>query len=499
MKRFFIFSLSALVLAGCAVTQEPYTAREFEELSQKDLERFPQQEPITQEITLEEAMARAVKYNLKRQVELMQEDMAHNQAMLAKFSMLPSLDVEGGYDHRDTELIFDSYNIETGETQDSNTINTENETRTASAMLVWNVLDFGVSYSLAKQASDQELMARERKRRAVQEILRDVREAYWRAAGSDMMKEELVQLSEHVLRALRLSETTQAALLENPQRTLLYQRSLLDILMSLKEVQAGVIDSKAKLTTLMGLAPGTAYSLKKPPRVLPIQRLRFDMEEMERRTLRDHPALHEAHYQTRFAAEEARKEIKRLFPGLEFSVGGSYDSNKYLHNQSWATAGVQMSWNLFSLFSAPRRIETAKRKKELVEKQRLELTMALLTRLHVGRAQYELALENFQLADCLEEVGDKLHELNLKSRRANTSNDLDVIRSRVDLLRAQMRRTVKYADLQASIALLKESTGLNLLPDILPSYDLEALRAAIREQRQRHEEDLEYVGHYCRK
>ncbi|MBT8420629.1 MAG: TolC family protein [Gammaproteobacteria bacterium] len=497
MNKFLVLSFSALMLGGCAVTQTPYTAEEFDKLAQEDMRILPEQEPFDGEMTLDEAMARAIKYNLQRQVKLMEQELAHNQTVLSKFDLLPSLDITGSSTHRDDHLVLDSYDITGGGNNPNNNVNTERSNNAASGKLVWNVLDFGVSHSIAKQTGDEELKSRERKRRAVQEILRDVREAYWRAVGSGSVEDDVAQLSEETLRALRLSAKSQKALLRSPEKALLYQRSLLEILVRLKEIQAGIIAAKAKLTSLMGLRPNAAYTLKKPPAVLPIQRLHLSLEEMEQVALRNHPALREAHYQTRFAAEEARKEIKRLFPGLEFSLGANYDSNRFLHHQSWTSAGVQVSWNLFSLFSASKRIETAKQKKELSNRQRLDLSVALLTRLYVGNAQYELAVEDFQLAACLEDVGAKLHDLKVKSMKAKTGNRLDLIHSRVDLLRLQLQRTVKYADLQASIALLQESTGQDLLPEALPNHDLETLRTAIQERRELNEEELEYVGRYC--
>ena len=45
----------------------------------------------------------------------------------------------------------------------------------------WNLLDFGVSYYRARQQADQVLIAEERKRKVVQNILADTRNAYWRA------------------------------------------------------------------------------------------------------------------------------------------------------------------------------------------------------------------------------------------------------------------------------------------------------------------------------
>jgi len=320
MKKILALSLSAFLLGGCAVIQNPFTDKEFEKFAQEDIQAIPEQEPFTGPLTLDEAMARALKYNLERRVKLMEQELAGNQALLAKFDLLPKLDVQANRTRRSNHLVLDSYNLETGAPQNSDNVNTERSGNTASAKLVWNVLDFGVGYSLAKQAADEELMSQERRRRAVQEILRDVRDAYWRAVGSGSVEDDVDRLTEETMRALRLSARSQRALARNPEKALLYQRSLLEILANLKEIQAGIVAARAKLTSLMGLPPSVGYTLAEPPKVLPIQRLRLDLDEMEQFALRDHPALREAHYQARSMAEEAKKEIKRLFPGVEFST-----------------------------------------------------------------------------------------------------------------------------------------------------------------------------------
>ncbi|VFN03595.1 MAG: hypothetical protein BECKG1743D_GA0114223_108211, partial [Candidatus Kentron sp. G] len=125
MKKFLALSLSALLLGGCSVTQEPYTAQEFDELAQEDLRAFPEQEPFSREITLDEAMARAIKYNLKRQSELMSQELAYNQAVLSKFDLLPSLDIEGTSTHRSEQTVLDSEHADTGEPNDPDNINSE--------------------------------------------------------------------------------------------------------------------------------------------------------------------------------------------------------------------------------------------------------------------------------------------------------------------------------------------------------------------------------------
>ena len=53
--------------------------------------------------------------------------------------------------------------------------------------LAWNLLDFGVSYFRARQLSDQKLIAEERRRKAVQTLVHDVRIAWWRAEAAQRL------------------------------------------------------------------------------------------------------------------------------------------------------------------------------------------------------------------------------------------------------------------------------------------------------------------------
>ena len=64
----------ALLVSGCAVTPEPISEDERLARASADLEAmFADQEGLTGPITLSEAMARAVKYNLDHRVKLMEE------------------------------------------------------------------------------------------------------------------------------------------------------------------------------------------------------------------------------------------------------------------------------------------------------------------------------------------------------------------------------------------------------------------------------------------
>ena len=60
----------AWLTAGCAVIPVPLTSEDLEQRVQKDLTQLTQyQEPVSRPITLYEAMARALRFNLEARVQ----------------------------------------------------------------------------------------------------------------------------------------------------------------------------------------------------------------------------------------------------------------------------------------------------------------------------------------------------------------------------------------------------------------------------------------------
>jgi outer membrane protein TolC len=149
---------------------------------------FGSQEKITAPVTLENAMARALKYNMDYRVKLMEEAMGQRQLDVANLDMLPKLAASAGYTARDKDNASSSQNVATGEQSLAPSISTEKQDRMADLSLSWNVLDFGVSYYTAQQQADRVLILEQRKRRVGQQLVQQVREAWWQAAGAQQLQ-----------------------------------------------------------------------------------------------------------------------------------------------------------------------------------------------------------------------------------------------------------------------------------------------------------------------
>jgi len=104
MRKFILTAAACFTLIGCAVNPLPLDQSDLA-LKADDyrLRVTADQEPITRPVSLYEAMARALKYNLDKRVELMETALRTGNLKLARYDMLPQLVANGGYTGRNNQ------------------------------------------------------------------------------------------------------------------------------------------------------------------------------------------------------------------------------------------------------------------------------------------------------------------------------------------------------------------------------------------------------------
>ena len=101
--------------AGCALTPEPITPEERAALVSTDRRHlFENQEPVTGPISLEEAIARAIKYNYDYRLTAMDQALQNRQLDLSRYDMLPKLAASAAGTARSNENLTVSENTRTG-------------------------------------------------------------------------------------------------------------------------------------------------------------------------------------------------------------------------------------------------------------------------------------------------------------------------------------------------------------------------------------------------
>jgi outer membrane protein TolC len=456
--------LTVALLAGCSIVPQAVTAPEVKERAQRDQQAmYAGQEAIRGPVGLEEAVARALKYNLDYRLKVMESALSVGIADVSRFEMLPKLVTSAGYSSRSSDSGGTSVNIATGAVSLEPSTSQERQRATAAADFSWNVLDFGISYYRARQQADQVLIAEERRRRVMQNILQDVRSAYWRAVGAQRLSREAAALSERARSALERSRDAEKQGLVPAREALNYQRLLLDSVALLATRRQELAYAKLELRALMSVPAGSDFTVVEADEP-ELRALPTDIAALEEEALRQRPELREEDYRVRVTALEARRQLLALLPGLNFSLGLQHDSNRYLANNSWVDSGAQVGLNLFKLLSLPALKQSQAAQVQADEARRMALSMAVVTQVRVAVERYRMSLQDLAVAKESGLVDQRLASYARAGISARADSELELIRAETRALNSAYQRYASFAATQMAFGRIVNSVGLQAVP-----------------------------------
>lgn len=472
--------LCIITFASCAVRPTAFTEEQYRELIQLDQVAWSgNMEPVTGPVTLDEAIARALKYNLDHRVRLLEQAQAAANFEAGKFDMLPRLMANAGYHWRDNEAIRDSIDSVTGAPSLANpSISSQRERSNSDLTLSWSLLDFGLGYYNAKQNADRILVASERRRKAMHNLIRDVTTTYWRALAAQQLGEQVMQTIREAEQALADSNEILAAQINNPTDTLRYQRNLLENLRLLENVERELASARIELATLLSLPPGSQIELVEPTRT-DLRPLGEDMEELEAIALFSNADLREQSYNARIAAQETRKTLLRMIPGLSFNYGQHYDDDTYLVNQQWNQASVTAGFNLFNVLAAPANRRASQYGADVEETRRMAVQVAVLSQLHLSAHHYNDALRQYFRAESIFNVDRRLSELARGQQVSQMGSPLERISSEVTEILSSVRMYQSMARVNEACGRVQSTLGLEPQIGSLDELDLQQLRREI--------------------
>jgi outer membrane protein TolC len=472
----------SLVLSACGtVKPEAFSAKENKERAAADrVKMYEEQEPVTKPLAFEDAAARALKYNLDYRLKLAEQAFAMNMLDVSRFDMLPKMLVGAGLLNRNNDSGGTSVGIVSGVQTLSPSTSSERSHTVANAELSWSILDFGMSYYRSQQRADSYLIADERRRKVIQNIMQDVRIAYWRALGAQRMMPRVDALLVKAEAALAKSRQIEEQRLMPPPTVLAYQRALIDATTLLLQRRKELEQSRAELIALMNLTPGMSFTLADTSNE-PLPALPTNVDELERLAMEMRPELAEDAYRKRITLNELKVAQLSMFPNLSATIGLNQDSNKYLFNGNWIESGLRLSWNLLKLPQWPALKRAIGNQASVDDMRRYAQGMAVLTQVRIGLQNYGLSRTEFQMSDQSASVDSRLLGYTRSAVKANTEGELEVIRAESRALLTEYQRSAAYAQAQAAWGRVYNSVGLDVLPTALQSSTVDGLSKAIKE------------------
>lgn len=454
-----------LVLAGCGSLTDPLTAGEREQLATDSRRQlFEGQEAVERPLTLAEATARAVKYQAEHRQRRMEEAAAAAQLDVARFDLLPRLTTSAGYNWRNNESF--GFGFAPDGTVSSNpTASVERERYTASIGLAWSVLDFGASYFRARQLADQKLIVEERRRKAVQTLMHDVRVAWWRAEAAERLLPAADGLLAEIDQAVEKTRVIESSKLLPPVQTATLRRALLDLAQQIAFRRQDLAQAQVELAVLISAPPGAEVRLQGPDsEARTVLDLTADLDALESLALRTRPEIAEEGYRARISRDEARKAVVALLPNLSFDTAYNYDSNRFLLNNTWTSVGINVALNLVKAFSYPAVKRSEAAQKAADDARRVAMAMAVLAQTRLAAVRYMLVADEFLIWEEAVRDDDLIVRHLSSSERVGIDNELELVRARARALASRMNRDLAYANLQASVARLYNSVGYDAVP-----------------------------------
>ncbi|MBP8146927.1 MAG: TolC family protein [Acidovorax sp.] len=472
-----------LVLAACgSVSPKPFSQAEIgERVSQDVASMYKDQEVIAAPIDFHEAAARALKYNLDYKLKLMETALSRSLHDVSTYEMLPRLVAGAGYSSRNNDSGGTSVLIEPPRSVSLNPSTSQERSHTMSNLsFSWNALDFGVSYLRAQQKADQVLMAEERRRKVIQNVLQDVRNSYWRAVGAQKLLPRVDGLLERVNTALERAKAIEKQGIMPQAQVLGYQRALLDAVSTLTLRRQDLELAKAELRALMSVEPGVEFTLAEQNE-LALPRVSVDVEKLERLALEKRPEIMEEWYRKRVTENDIKAAKVLLWPNISLDAGWQYDSNKYLYNSTWFDTGIRVSWNLLKLTQYPALKKAHQAQNDTDDMRRLALSMAVLTQVRVGLQRYNLSLQELKFSEESLGVDKRLLNYAQAAAKSQFDSELEVIRTEARALLGEYQRYAAYSNAQAAWGRVYNSVGLDILPETVEGHDVKTLAVAMKD------------------
>lgn len=449
------------VLSGCVAMPVPLAKDELAKVAFEDRRAIAEQgEPIQGPISMAEAVARALKYNLGYRTRLLEEAVAEGQLDLDKWELLPDFVANVAAENRTRDRsVFNS-------NQTISSATAEKNSRAADIGFSWNVLDFGISYYTAKQNANRFLAAQERRRKTLNQIVQEVRSVYWRAVALETLKERIRQTVTLAEGALKDIDKVTADNLRGPIETLRFKRDLLDSIVQLERVKSDLATAKVELAGLINLVPGTAFEIVIPEEVnLSVPSWKVSLDQMEEIALVNNPDIREGSYEKRIVIDESKKALIGLFPGVTLLASRQHDANSFLVNNDWYQISARLSWNILDLASAPDRLRQGERNEQLAHSRRVALTMAVLVQLHVSYADYLNARNYFDRADAIHAVDDKIAQLTRLRQQENINSVWQLVVAETSAVVSAARRYQSYAEAEAALARMYSTLGSDIVEE----------------------------------
>jgi len=475
--------LISLMMTSCAYWPKFLTVPERQEVTKANYTRAQNTvKPVGEMLGLNEAIARAIKYNMDYRTKMMEQAIAMGVSDLSNFEMLPKVVANAGYNYRNNDFITSAKGAYTGTPSTSEPyLNSDQKYSTSNLNLNWNLLDFGVSYYTAKQNADRILIASEKRRRTMHVLVQDVQTAYIRAASAQKLKADIKKTIREANEALTKSKAIEAEGLQSPLETLKFEKSLLDNIKILETVDQELSTAMLELNQLVNLPANSRYELKDPDTFqAPSSFTNRTVEEFEVRALLRNADLNESIYNARVARQEVHKSLLKILPNLNFALSPQQSSNSFLINKDWMDGSAALSFNLWNVLTYSDTKKIAKLNEDLALEKRAMVQMAVVTQVYLAKMQLLSMDDLYQRSSEIDAVDTRIAKIVSIRRKEGAASQAEEVAANASMILSRLRKYQALSQLFLASGRMQATIGLEPEIDHVNEMNLEDLTFIVK-------------------
>ena len=325
----------------------------------------------------------------------------------------------------------------------------------------WDLLEVGLSGFKANRRAIKAYSQGEQNQYLCNKLMVDVENAYWRAVAFEQANKKTTWLKDRVAFALELSQKRAA---ENPDtklQELMFQRELININRWYQSLFRSLVSAKPELARLMNLPAETEFELQSKRLPANLGELgEKDAVSLIAEAYRNRPEIRQSLYKADLTALKNEEDLWRHLPAMRFFLGGNSNTNSFVLNSNFVSAGASLSWDLLRLGQ----IGETKRNGKLAlaedNRQTEILASAIMAQVMIAREQmhkldYDLTLA-WKGLSIQGEITEDLAADVATGEKPETYLVKEELMRELSYIREQMAR----ADLHTAKARLQQSIGI---------------------------------------
>lgn len=444
-----LLALSGTV-AGCANLDAPLDDHDIALFAHRLATEVDLPQPTDRPLTVIDAVQRARVQNGAIQARRLEAHLADAKAASLSGGLLPKMTMDVEQKWRSVPPA-----SRTSATAPF-TVSADTRTTTGIASIAFNPFDLGLSVIRARQGFDKARQAHEEVRRVAEKIAEETRLAFWRSVALNVLEDGLARSAGEVREALALAGRATTDTSVDPMIALSLQRDILTLQRDLFQLQTTLAPAHGQLANLTNALPSRldrrlVSDLARPRDIV--------IERDVLRALQNRAEIRQVMYDLRIAADEIDAVVLQALPSATFSLAQSHDSNSYLKFADWRSGSSAITANLGNLLRLASETETVEAQR-LVHRQLAVVTAASI-QMQLRSAHAQLAASERALQTATQNATNQQRLLKQVTAltRAGKATPQNLVRERLALLVAVVRRTLAFGEADVAVAAYLNAIG----------------------------------------